>query len=147
MNYLVNLNDVPWEADHEDGWGADDKFLHKVLASKRIGADLTRNIYGLEGEGLLRYNGQQHRLRPMDVITCPPGPEGAHQIINDTDAPLVYLSIATNDEYEICEYPDSQKVMAYGAGGRLRHLTRKADQVSYMDGEVHPLTRQAYTGT
>lgn len=159
MDYLVNLNDVPWESDHEDGWGADDKFLHKVLGSKRIGLDLTRVMPGespcpyhfhhigeelfiiLEGEGLLRYNGQERRLRPMDIVTCPPGPDGAHQIINDTLHPLVYLSLGTNDDYDICEYPDSQKVMAWGANNRLRHLTRKADQVGYMDGEVHPLRK------
>jgi uncharacterized cupin superfamily protein len=161
MDYLINLNDVPWESDREDGWGADDKFLFKVLASKRIGCDLTRVLPGetacpyhfhyigeelfivLEGEGLLRYNGEEHRLKPMDIISCPPGPSSAHQIINDTDKPLVYFSIGTNDEYDIAEYPDSAKVMAWGGPKepRLRHLTRKADVVGYMDGEVHPLRK------
>lgn len=72
--------------------------------------------YVLEGTGRLRYDGQERRLRPGDVIGCPPGPGSSHHIENDGDVPLVYLAISNNEPWDICEYPDSDKVLARAAG-------------------------------
>ena len=36
---------------------------------------------------------------------------------------------------EVCEYPDSGKVGAFGAGD-FRHMTRSADGVDYWVGEI-----------
>jgi hypothetical protein len=35
---------------------------------------------------------------------------------------------------EICEYPDSDKVGAFGGG--MRHMTRTSDNVDYWAGET-----------
>ena len=44
------------------------------------------------------------------MICCPSGgPETAHQIVNDSDADLAYLSISTMMPAEICEYPDWER--------------------------------------
>lgn len=92
----------------------------------------------LEGSGRLRQNGQEYPLRRGDVIACPPGPESAHQITNDSDAELVYLAISTVDSPEVVEYPDSNK---YGASvGRMpniqfRVLGRRGETLDYWDGE------------
>jgi uncharacterized cupin superfamily protein len=69
-------------------------------------------FYVLEGSGLLRLGGEERHVRPGDVVSCATGPEGAHQFVNDTDAPLVYLAISTVESWEVCEYPDSDKVLA-----------------------------------
>jgi uncharacterized cupin superfamily protein len=84
----------------------------------------------ISGNGTLRYGAETRRIRAGDVICCPTGgPETAHQIINDSDTKLAYLSISTKRDAEVCEYPDSGKIGAYG--GELRHLTRAQHNVDY----------------
>jgi uncharacterized cupin superfamily protein len=88
----------------------------------------------VRGTGMLRYGNETRKIRAGDVICCPTGgPETAHQIINDSDAELAYLSVSTMMPVEVCEYPDSGKVGAYGGG--LRHMTRAEDGVDYWVGE------------
>ena len=92
-------------------------------------------FFVIRGEGLLRYGSETRRIRAGDVICCPTGgPETAHQIVNDSDADLAYLSISTRMPAEVCEYPDSKKVGAYGGG--LRHMTGTDADVDYWTGEV-----------
>ena len=88
------------------------------------------------GEGTLRVAGEMLAVKAGDVIFIPPGPEYPHQIINTSDAPLEYLSIGTKDTPEICEYPDSGKVGAFGReGSKVRHMTEVAAAVDYWKGE------------
>jgi uncharacterized cupin superfamily protein len=90
----------------------------------------------VRGEGTLRYGSETRRIRAGDVICCPTGgPETAHQIVNDSDAELAYLSVSTMMPAEVCEYPDSGKVGAFGDGG-MRHMTRAQDGVDYWQGEA-----------
>lgn len=90
----------------------------------------------VSGRGLLRYGSESRPVRAGDFICCPTGgPETAHQIVNDSDAPLAYVSVSTMRDAEVCEYPDSGKVGAFGKGG-LRHMTRAADRVDYWKDEA-----------
>ena len=92
-------------------------------------------FFVVKGAGTLRYGAETRAIRAGDVICCPTGgPETAHQIINDSDAELAYLSVSTMTYPEVCEYPDSGKVMAFGRG--VRHVTRAADGVDYWEGET-----------
>lgn len=89
----------------------------------------------VRGEGTLRYGEETRRIRAGDVICCPTGgPETAHQIVNDSDAELAYLSVSTMMRAEVCEYPDSGKIGAFGGG--LRHMTARENHVDYWTGEV-----------
>ncbi|HZQ59993.1 MAG TPA: cupin domain-containing protein [Casimicrobiaceae bacterium] len=89
----------------------------------------------VRGEGMLRYGNETRRIRVGDIIACPTGgPETAHQIVNDSDAELAYLSISTMMPAEVCEYPDSGKIGAFGGG--LRHMTRVVDAVDYWTAET-----------
>ena len=89
----------------------------------------------LSGNGTLRYGNETRRIRAGDVICCPTGgPETAHQIVNDSDAPLAYLSISTMMPTEVCEYPDSKKIGAFGKD--FRHMTRTEHHLDYWTGEV-----------
>ena len=89
----------------------------------------------VRGTGTLRYGSETRKLRAGDVICCPTGgPETAHQIINDSDAELAYLSISTMQPAEVCEYPDSNKIGAFG--GELRHLSQAGSNVDYWLDEV-----------
>jgi uncharacterized cupin superfamily protein len=92
----------------------------------------------VRGTGLLRYGTETRKVRAGDFICCPVGgPDTAHQIINDSDAELAYISVSTMMAAEVCEYPDSGKVGAFGGEGsnRVRHLTETASLVDYWKGE------------
>jgi uncharacterized cupin superfamily protein len=74
-------------------------------------------------------------VRAGDFICCPTGgPETAHQIVNDSAAPLAYISVSTMMPAEICEYPDSKKIGGFGGG--LRHMTRAGDHLDYWTDEI-----------
>jgi len=92
----------------------------------------------VRGEGTLRYGAERRKVRAGDFICCPVGgPETAHQIINDSNAELAYISVSTMMPAEVCEYPDSGKVGAFGGSGesRLRHMTQTSSGVDYWKGE------------
>ena len=92
----------------------------------------------VKGTGTLRYGSESRKVRAGDFICCPVGgPETAHQIVNDSDAELAYISVSTMMPAEVCEYPDSGKVGAYGGAGesRLRHMTPVDAKVDYWKGE------------
>lgn len=89
----------------------------------------------VQGEGTLRYGNETRKIRAGDVICCPTGgPESAHQIINDSDAALAYLSVSTMMPADVCEYPDSKKIGAFGRG--LRHMTHASHDLDYWTAEL-----------
>ena len=97
----------------------------------------------VRGEGTLRYGNETKKIRAGDVICCPTGgPETAHQIVNDSEGDLAYLSVSTMLPAEVCEYPDSRKIGAFGGG--LRHMTRADQELDYGTGEI--CTRWAWPG-
>ncbi len=100
-------------------------------------------FFVLEGEGSIRIAGETHRIRQGDFISLPPGRDSAHQIVNDSKAPLRYLAVSTMIVPEVVDYPDSGKlgVFAETLGARpataetIRHFTRLKDGVDYWEGE------------
>jgi uncharacterized cupin superfamily protein len=93
----------------------------------------------LEGEGTLRYGASEYRIKKNDIIACPPGGRDvAHQIVNTSNQELKYLCLSTNEPYDICEYPDSNKVLSTAGeqGDRhFTHISRMEDEVDYFHGE------------
>jgi uncharacterized cupin superfamily protein len=87
----------------------------------------------LEGEGTLRVAGEILPVKAGDVVFMPAGPDYPHQFINNSSAPMKYLSISTREQPEICEYPDSGKFGAWAAG--FDALQRRANTLDYWDGE------------
>jgi uncharacterized cupin superfamily protein len=87
----------------------------------------------LEGARTLRVAGATLPVRAGDVICTPPVPEYPHQIIDTSEAPLPCRSIGAQERPEVCEYPDSGKVVAFIRGRLLVH--RKADTLDCRDGE------------
>jgi uncharacterized cupin superfamily protein len=88
----------------------------------------------VKGRGQLRYGSETRAIRAGDFICCPTGgPETAHQIINDSDAELAYISVSTMMPAEVCEYPDSKKVGSFAKG--FRHMTEAGATVDYWKDE------------
>ena len=93
----------------------------------------------VKGTGTLRYGNETRKVRAGDVICCPTGgPETAHQLINDSKEDLAFLSISTMAVAEICEYPDSKKIGAFGGRtpSRLKHMTPADGGIDYWKDEV-----------
>jgi uncharacterized cupin superfamily protein len=93
----------------------------------------------VRGTGTLRYGSETRKIRTGDFICCPVGgPETAHQIVNDSNEELAYISVSTMMPAEVCEYPDSKKVGAYGgeSPSRLRHMTMSDASVDYWKDEA-----------
>ena len=92
----------------------------------------------LHGTPLLRTPNGQRRLDDGEVVSFPRGEQGAHQLINDTDAEVRFLAFSTQGEPDIVMYPDSGKLGAFERrpeGGGLYKLFRLGDEVDYWDGE------------
>ena len=94
-------------------------------------------FYIQSGRGILRYGDTVREIGPGDCISCPAGGE-AHQIANPFDEDLVYLAIGPNDPHEVCEYPDSGKVMVrslktVGVLERTHYSHGEADRPAILD--------------
>jgi hypothetical protein len=70
----------------------------------------------------------ERQLEPGEVVFFPKGPEGAHQLFNESDEPARYLIAASHVSPELIEYPDGGKLVALSRIGPLWTMHRKADQ-------------------
>ncbi len=154
---VVNVNDVGLE-HFENGtkFASDGVRLGPIVGAKDLGYsyDVVQRgkiacpfhshraeeemFFIVRGTGLLRYGNETRKIRAGDIICCPVGgPETAHQIVNDSDAELAYLSVSTMMPAEVCEYPDSKKIGAFGGDehDRLRHMTQASAGVDYWKDE------------
>lgn len=93
----------------------------------------------LEGTGVLRFADKIYTVKPGDVISCPPGPQGPHQLTNTSATPMKYLAVSTREFPDICEYPDSDKIGVYmdvpDNAGPVNFMTKKSMEVSYWEDE------------
>jgi uncharacterized cupin superfamily protein len=83
----------------------------------------------LAGTPTLRHPDGQDVLAVGDMVVFPEGPDGAHQLINESAAVTRVLILSTMREPYGCAYPDSGKLSTLGGVFRL------ADAVDYWDGE------------
>ena len=89
------------------------------------------------GSPTLRDPEGEHELRPGDVVCFPEGPEGAHQVRNDTDEPIKVLILSTKISPDTAVYPDSGKVGVWsGMDTDTVRIFRIADAADYWDGEA-----------
>ena len=66
----------------------------------------------LRGRPTLRTPAGERKLEQGEVVSFPPGPDGAHGLRNDTDAPVRYLMASTLSSPEVVEYPDLGQLTA-----------------------------------
>jgi len=160
---IVNLHEL--KPIHSQSHGTKYESRHAVVGSelgaRKLGYNITELQPGkaafpyhfhhvneemflvLEGEGTLRWTGGKSPLRAGDLVCCPPGPEGAHQILNTGSGPLRYLALSTTEDPDVYEYPDSGKfgvVSGRPAGGRRSDaafaiFAFKNAGVDYWEGE------------
>lgn len=66
-----------------------------------------------------------------DLIFFEIGESGAHQLFNHTNEPCIYLDVRTFLGFDVCEYPDSDKILIAPSFD----VFKKGSIVEYFDGE------------
>lgn len=85
----------------------------------------------LSGTATLRSPDGFQPVDEGDLLFFEAGPSGAHQLYNHSDAPCQYLDIRTATGIDVCEYPDSGKLLILPS----RETFRKDDRADYYQGE------------
>jgi len=70
-------------------------------------------------------------VKSGDLLFFEIGETGAHQLYNHTTEPCVYLDIRTCIGYDLCEYPDSNKIFLAPSND----VFNKDTKVDYFEGE------------
>lgn len=96
-------------------------------------------LFIVSGSGIARIGDARVPVRAGDWVAFPPGPDHPHQMINDTDQPLVYLCVsAVAQKVDVVAYPDSKKVA--GTAGTFdkvihRWISRQGESLDYWQDE------------
>jgi uncharacterized cupin superfamily protein len=85
----------------------------------------------ISGSMTLRSNEGLEKVTCGDLIFFEMGETGAHQFFNHTAEPCTYLDIRTYIGYDVCEYPDSDKILLAPS----YEIFAKKAQLHYFDGE------------
>src|SRR6266516_2244227 len=151
---IFNLNADEWDRTEErEGWRFKDAWVGAHTDAELIGASMYEvepgNKQGpfhthhaneewaivLRGEPTLRTHEGEQQLRQGDVVAFPRGKEGAHQIRNDTDAPVRVLMLSTLIAPDIVEYLDTGKIGARSVAGERIIFARPGPELEYGLGE------------
>jgi uncharacterized cupin superfamily protein len=89
----------------------------------------------LEGRPSVRTPEGTEQLAPLEVAFFPRGPAGAHQVRNDTDAPVRVLMFSTVIYPAATAYPDSGKVGVWTGDKQEDLIVERASAVDYFHGE------------
>ena len=159
--HIIQLSDVPVEkinAPEGSAFGGLRQRVGAQIGARRLGYSFFKvppgkaafpyhthsgneeMIYLIDGAGVLRFGAEEIAVSAGSVIACPPGGDYAHQLINTGPVELHYLVVSTMDYPDLSEYPDSNKVGAYGTSAvgpnvGFRALFVRDQNVSYYEGE------------
>ncbi len=87
----------------------------------------------LKGRALLRQDGEFKEIKEGDLVFFKTGV--AHQFYNHTDSPFIFFALSNRDPADVCEYPDSRKVLNVAD----RKLTQDGQEVEdYWQDEENP---------
>ena len=89
----------------------------------------------LEGTPTVRDPEGCEMLEPFDVVFFTTGPEGAHQIRNESDRPVRVLMYSTLLYPAATVYPDSDKIAVWTGNKDDDLIARRSSGVDYYDGE------------
>jgi len=153
----VNLSEPDLELDDADPPGFQ-ALMHRFgpsLGASRTGASLYELPPGealcpyhfeygedewvlvLSGSPTLRDPDGTHELRALDVVFFPPGPDGAHQLRNDSAEPARILMWSTIVYPGATVYPDSDKIGIWPDETKRDHiLVERSSGVDYFHGEI-----------
>jgi uncharacterized cupin superfamily protein len=93
-------------------------------------------VLAVSGRPTLRGPDGERELSPGDLAVFVEGPEGAHQVINETDEPCRVLMLSSKAPIAVVHYPESGKVGIWTqASGGYQTLLDADATVDYWEGE------------
>jgi uncharacterized cupin superfamily protein len=96
-------------------------------------------IVVLRGTPTLRSPEGERELVEGEVVACPPGRAGAHQLINRGDAVARFLILSSKALADVIEYPDSGKISAqggeWGTPEAIAYMLATEPELGYFEGE------------
>ncbi|MBQ8424167.1 MAG: cupin domain-containing protein [Coprobacter sp.] len=87
----------------------------------------------LSGTSTLRTPKGLEVVEAGDLIFFESGEQGAHQLYNHSDAPCVFLDMRSYIGHDVCEYPDSDKIIIVPNGETFK----RSEQRAYFEGETN----------
>ena len=151
---IFNLYSDEWDEPRDrEGWRIKEAFVGHHIGGELIGASMAEVEPGnkmwpyhthhaneewvlvLRGEPTLRTPEGEEILKEGDVVAFRRGKEGAHQIINRTDAPIRVLMLSSMIAPDIVEYLDTGKVGSRSIAGERIFFSRPGPEVDYWDDE------------
>jgi uncharacterized cupin superfamily protein len=149
-----NLNGDEWDrTEGREGWKSKDAWVGHHIGAELIGGSMYELEPGdklwpfhthhaneewvivLRGEPTLRTHEGEQVLREGDVVAFLRGKEGAHQVRNDTDAPIRVLMLSTKMAPDIVEYLDTGKIGARSVAGERILFARPGPELEYWEDE------------
>jgi uncharacterized cupin superfamily protein len=88
----------------------------------------------VDGTVVLRAPDGEHTLQRGDLVRFPAGPDGAHKLMNRSDAPARTLLFASSRVPAVSVYPDSDKIGVFPDEEDALFFTR-GTAVSWAEGE------------
>jgi uncharacterized cupin superfamily protein len=96
-------------------------------------------IVVLRGTPTLRSPEGERELAEGEVVACPPGRAGAHQLINRSEDVARFIVISSKALADLIEYPDSEKISAqggaWGTPDAVAYMLSTVEQLGYFEGE------------
>ena len=89
----------------------------------------------LEGSIILRDTDGEHTLTRGDLICFPPGPTGAHKIMNRSEALARTLMFSSSRVPAVSVYPDSNKIGVWPGNDADDLVFRRETAVPWSHGE------------
>ena len=151
----LNIDDPEFAYDDSDPDGFRNGMfrLGKELGAERTGVSVYELLPGqalcpyhdeygeeewvlvLHGRPTIRTPEGSEEAVPFDAVFFPKGPEGAHQIRNDTDEPVRVLMFSDIVYPSATAYPDSGKVGVWTGIREEDLIVERSSKVDYYHGE------------
>jgi uncharacterized cupin superfamily protein len=89
----------------------------------------------VEGTLVLRAPDGEHELQAGDLVRFPAGPEGAHKVMNRSDAPARTLMFSSARVPAVSVYPDSDKIGVWSGNEPDELIFKRSTAVEWSEGE------------
>src|SRR5690242_920593 len=89
----------------------------------------------VDGTLVLRAPDGEHALQRGDLVRFPAGPEGAHKVMNRSDAPARTLLFSSARVPAVSVYPDSDKIGIWSGNEPDELIFKRESAVPWSEGE------------
>jgi uncharacterized cupin superfamily protein len=89
----------------------------------------------VEGTIVVRAPDGEHTLQAGDIVRFPTGPDGAHKVMNRSDARARTLMFSSSRVPAVSVYPDSDKIGVWSGNQSDELIFKRGSAVDWSEGE------------